>query len=74
VPDKRPQVHSEARADFFCAADDLAAGRLVELFPQHDVRIEDARTGVWMLYPSRSYVPAKVRVFIEFMRAAVGAG
>jgi DNA-binding transcriptional LysR family regulator len=51
--------------------DDLAAGRLVDLFPEHEVKIADAPTGVWLLYPSRSYVPAKVRVFIDFMRAAV---
>jgi len=51
--------------------DDLAAGRLVDLFPRHEVKIADAPTGVWLLYPSRSYVPAKVRVFIDFMRAAL---
>jgi len=53
--------------------DDLAAGRLVDLFPQHEVKLADAPTGVWLLYPSRSYVPAKVRAFIDFMRAAVSA-
>jgi DNA-binding transcriptional LysR family regulator len=52
-------------------SDDLAAGRLVDLFPRHEVKIADAPTGVWMLYPSRSYVPAKVRAFIDFMRAAM---
>jgi DNA-binding transcriptional LysR family regulator len=51
--------------------DDLAAGRLVDLFPRHDVTIVDAPTGVWLLYPSRSYVPIKVRAFIDFMRAAM---
>ncbi|HVY63431.1 MAG TPA: LysR family transcriptional regulator [Gammaproteobacteria bacterium] len=52
-------------------SDDLAAGRLVDLFPRHEVKVADAPTGVWMLYPSRSYVPAKVRAFIDFMRSAV---
>jgi DNA-binding transcriptional LysR family regulator len=52
-------------------SDDLSAGRLVDLFPEHDVAIVDAPTGVWLLYPSRSYVPAKVRAFIDFMRAAM---
>ena len=51
--------------------DDLATGRLVDLFPRHEVTIVDAPTGVWLLYPSRSYVPAKVRSFIDFMREAV---
>jgi DNA-binding transcriptional LysR family regulator len=54
-------------------SDDLSAGRLVDLFPEHDVTIVDAPTGVWLLYPSRSYVPAKVRAFIDFMRAAMRA-
>lgn len=54
--------------------DDVAAGRLVDLFPQHEVKIADAPTGVWLLYASRSYVPAKVRAFVDFMRAAVSAG
>jgi DNA-binding transcriptional LysR family regulator len=53
---------------------DLATGSLVDLFPRYEVKIADAPTGVWLLYPSRSYVPAKVRVFVDFMRAAVRSG
>ena len=48
--------------------DDLAAGRLVDLYPGHEVAVVDAPTGAWLVYPSRSYVPAKVRAFIELMR------
>jgi len=50
--------------------DDIAEGRLVDLYPQHEVAVVDAPTGAWLVYPSRSYVPAKVRAFIDFMRAA----
>jgi DNA-binding transcriptional LysR family regulator len=53
--------------------DDLAAGRLVDLYPGHDVAVVDAPTGAWLVYPSRSYVPAKVRAFIDLMRVAVRA-
>jgi DNA-binding transcriptional LysR family regulator len=53
--------------------DDLADGRLVDLYPQHDVAVVDAPTGAWLVYPSRSYVPAKVRAFIDFMRNAMHA-
>jgi DNA-binding transcriptional LysR family regulator len=53
--------------------DDLAEGRLVDLYPRHEVAVVDAPTGAWLVYPSRSYVPAKVRAFIEFMRRAVHA-
>jgi DNA-binding transcriptional LysR family regulator len=51
--------------------EDLAAGRLVDLFPQHDVAAVDAPTGAWLVYPSRSYVPAKVRAFVDFTRRAI---
>jgi DNA-binding transcriptional LysR family regulator len=51
--------------------DDLAAGRLVDLFPEHHAAVIDAPTGAWLVYPSRSYVPAKVRVFIDFVRRSM---
>jgi DNA-binding transcriptional LysR family regulator len=51
--------------------DDLKAGRLVDLYPRHEVAVVDAPTGAWLVYPSRSYVPAKVRAFIDFVRGAV---
>jgi DNA-binding transcriptional LysR family regulator len=57
--------------------EDLAAGRLVDLFPRHHVAVGDAPTGAWLVYPSRTYVPAKVRAFIDFVRRAIresGAG
>jgi DNA-binding transcriptional LysR family regulator len=52
--------------------DDVAAGRLSDLFPDYHVSFVDAPTAIWLVYPSRSYVPAKVRAFIDFIRAAVG--
>ncbi len=51
--------------------DDIGAGRLLDLYPQHDVAVSEAPGGAWIVYPSRSYVPAKVRVFIDFLREAV---
>lgn len=50
---------------------DLAAGTLVDLFADHEVSASDAPSGAWLVYPSRSYVPAKVRVFIDFLRQAL---
>jgi DNA-binding transcriptional LysR family regulator len=38
-------------------------GRLVELFPDWS----DARFPLYALYPSRHFVPAKVRAFLDFM-------
>ncbi|HKX41980.1 MAG TPA: LysR family transcriptional regulator [Burkholderiaceae bacterium] len=50
--------------------DDVAAGTLVDLFPQHTVSTANAPSTGWALYPSRSYVPAKVRVFIDYLQAS----
>lgn len=57
-------------ADWLCAAD-LASGNLVDLFPDHDVTATNFDTGAWVLYPSRSYLPAKVRATIDFLRASL---
>lgn len=51
--------------------DDLTRGALMELFPQYTARTVNSPTTAWAVYPNRSHVPAKVRVFIEFMRAAL---
>lgn len=47
---------------------DIAAGKLVNLLPQHECAATDFDTGAWALYPSRSYLPNKVRVMIDFLR------
>jgi DNA-binding transcriptional LysR family regulator len=48
---------------------ELADGRLVDLFPEHDVATSDFDTAAWLLYPSRAQLPAKSRVFIDFLRS-----
>ena len=50
---------------------DIAGGRLVDLYPGHEAAVVDAPTGAWLVYPSRSYVPAKIRAFIDVMRGAL---
>lgn len=47
---------------------DVAAGRLVDLFPDHECTATGFDTGAWALYPSRSYLPRKVRAMIDFLR------
>ncbi len=49
--------------------DDIESGKLVDLFPTWEVTATDFETAAWFVYPSRAYVPLKVRVFIDFMRA-----
>ncbi|RVC72651.1 LysR family transcriptional regulator, partial [Mesorhizobium sp. M2A.F.Ca.ET.046.02.1.1] len=47
----------------FIAAPDLASGKLVTAL---DDRIL-AGTGIFAVYPHRRYLPAKVRVFVDFL-------
>ncbi|MGL4573682.1 MAG: LysR substrate-binding domain-containing protein, partial [Burkholderiaceae bacterium] len=47
--------------------EDLASGRLVDLFEHYRVTATDFETAVRLMYPSRAYLPLKVRAFIDFM-------
>ncbi|MEO0407786.1 MAG: LysR family transcriptional regulator, partial [Cyanobacteria bacterium P01_A01_bin.135] len=47
--------------------------RLVNLFPDYAVTATDFSTAAWLVYPSRAYIPHKVRVFMDFLRQAVSA-
>jgi len=48
----------------------LDAGALVKLLPEWG----DERFPLYAVYPSRNYVPPKVRVFIDFVSSAVSRG
>ena len=48
--------------------EDIAAGRLINLFPRHRVTATDFQTAAWLLYPSRTYLPNKVRATIDFLK------
>lgn len=54
-------------------ADDVASGRLVDVFPDFDCTATEFDTGAWALYPSRRYLPGKVRAMIEFLRTTLPA-
>lgn len=49
--------------------DDIAAGRLVRLLAGYTPRFD----GLYIYYPSREQLAPKLRVFIDFMRAALAA-
>jgi hypothetical protein len=53
--------------------DDLASGRLVDMFPNHEATPTDFDNSVWLLYTSRLYVPKRVRAFVEFIKQQIGA-
>lgn len=48
--------------------DDLKAGRLVNPLPEYQCTATEFDTAAWALYPSRSFLPTKVRVMIDFLR------
>ncbi|WP_341678846.1 LysR family transcriptional regulator [Niveibacterium sp. SC-1] len=52
--------------------EDAARGRLVDLFPQHEVSAGELPTSVWLLYASRSFVPRRVRAVVDFLRERLG--
>ena len=47
--------------------DALDAGKLVPVLPEYTF----ARQGIHAVYPDARHVPAKVRTFIDFIRASV---
>lgn len=51
--------------------EDLRAGTLIDVFPDYDVTATNFSTAAWLVYPSRAYVPLKVRVFIDFLKNCI---
>jgi DNA-binding transcriptional LysR family regulator len=51
--------------------DALLDGRLVDLFPGFEATATDFQTAAWILYPSREYLPLKVRAFTEHLKACL---
>lgn len=50
----------------------LKVGSLVDLFPNYEATATDFDTAAWLLYPSRAYVPSKLRAVIDFLKANIG--
>ncbi|MFK5950293.1 MAG: LysR family transcriptional regulator [Methylococcales bacterium] len=47
--------------------EDLDNGKLINLFTDYSVTATDFISAIWLLYPSRSYLPQKVRIFLDFL-------
>ena len=52
--------------------EDIAQGHLIDLFPDYRVAATDFDTAIWLLYPSRTHLPNKVRVMIDFLKQHLG--
>ena len=46
---------------------DAIGGRLIDVFPDHDVTAIEFENYVWLVYPSRTHLPLKVRAFVELL-------
>jgi len=57
--------------DWLCL-DEIEAGSLVDLFPEFECTATSFGTAAWLVYPSRNYMPLKLRVFNDFLNAEVG--
>lgn len=53
---------------------DLSAGRLLDLFPDHEVTATNFDSAVWLLYASREHLPRRVRAFVDFIKARFEPG
>jgi DNA-binding transcriptional LysR family regulator len=51
--------------------DDIQTGTLTNVFSDYDVTATDFNTAAWLVYPSRAYVPLKVRAFMDFLKQAI---
>jgi DNA-binding transcriptional LysR family regulator len=51
--------------------ENLKAGDLINVLPNYEVTATDFSTAVWLVYPSRTYIPLKVRVFIDFLKRSI---
>ena len=47
---------------------EIHEGALIPLFGDYDTAMVDFNNAVWLVYPSRHYLPLKVRVFIDFIK------
>jgi len=50
----------------------LRSGALVRLLPEHDATPTEFEPALWIVYPSRHYVPRKVELFVDFLERALG--
>jgi DNA-binding transcriptional LysR family regulator len=52
----------------------VAAGALVKLLPEWAATVSEFDGAAWLLYPSRAFLPAKVRVFVDWVKAELRDG
>lgn len=53
-------------------SNDFESGSLVRLFAQYEATATNYESSIWLLYPSRTYIPTKTKVFINYLAAKLG--
>ena len=48
--------------------DDLRNGRLITLLDEYQVAAQNFDNAIWLLYPSRTFLPHKTRIMIDFLK------
>jgi DNA-binding transcriptional LysR family regulator len=48
--------------------DDFSGGTLVDCFPAQRATATEFSTGAWLIYPTKAFLPNKVRVTVDFLR------
>ena len=46
---------------------DITDGHLIKLFSEYEVTATDYEASIWLVYPSKEYLPLKVRAFNDFL-------
>lgn len=52
--------------------EDIAQGKLIDLFPDYRVTANEFNNAIWLGYPSRVHLPNKVRVMVDFLKHHLG--
>lgn len=53
--------------------DELGRGALVRILPEYEATPTEFDAALWLVYPSRAYVPRKVGVFVDYLENALRA-
>lgn len=51
--------------------DEINNGQLIDLFPEYECAATNFDTAAWLVYPSKAYLPSKVRVFVDFLKSEI---
>ena len=46
---------------------DIQSGKLVRLLAEYDITATNFESSVWLLYPSKEYIPLKTKLFIDYL-------